>query len=76
MLSPMTMIKRFHPKSGGDSEEVPPVPMPNTEVKLFSADDNEGATLCESRTLPGRNFKIKNTRHSTEIMVYLFNVSE
>ncbi len=24
--------------SGGDSEEVTPVPIPNTEVKLFSAD--------------------------------------
>ena len=25
---------------------VPPVPIPNTEVKRFSADDTEGATLC------------------------------
>ena len=24
----------------------PPVPIPNTEVKHFSADDTEGATLC------------------------------
>ncbi len=28
--------------SGGDSEEVTPVPMPNTEVKLFSADGSWG----------------------------------
>ncbi len=27
-------------------EVVPPVPIPNTEVKRFSADDTEGATLC------------------------------
>ena len=27
---------------GGDSEEVTPVPMPNTEVKLFSADGSRG----------------------------------
>lgn len=27
---------------GGDSEEVTPVPMPNTEVKLFSADGSWG----------------------------------
>ena len=29
-------------KSGGDSEEVTPVPIPNTEVKLFSADGSWG----------------------------------
>ena len=28
--------------SGGDSEEVTPVPMPNTEVKFFSADGSWG----------------------------------
>ena len=28
--------------SGGDSEEVTPVPIPNTEVKLFSADGSRG----------------------------------
>ena len=28
--------------SGGDSEEVTPVPIPNTEVKLFSADGSWG----------------------------------
>ncbi len=36
---------------GGDSEEVTPVPMPNTEVKLFSADGSRGFP-CESRTPP------------------------
>ena len=29
--------------SGGDSEEVTPVPIPNTEVKLFSADGSWGS---------------------------------
>jgi hypothetical protein len=43
-------------KSGGDSEEDTPVPIPNTEVKLFSADGSWGATPCESRTLPGLSF--------------------
>jgi hypothetical protein len=28
--------------SGDDGEEVTPVPMPNTEVKLFSADGSWG----------------------------------
>ena len=37
---------------GGDSEEVTPVPFPNTEVKLFSADGTAWATEWESRTPP------------------------
>ena len=39
-------------KSGGNSEEDPPVPIPNTEVKLFSADGTWRGTARESRTLP------------------------
>ena len=39
--------------SGGDSEEVTPVPIPNTEVKLLSADGSWDTRPCESRTLPG-----------------------
>ena len=38
---------------GGTSEEVTPVPIPNTEVKLLSADGTARATGWESRTLPG-----------------------
>ena len=38
--------------SGGDSEEVTPVPIPNTEVKLFSADGTARGTAWESRTPP------------------------
>ena len=37
---------------GDDSEEVTPVPIPNTEVKLFSANGSWGLSPCESRTLP------------------------
>ena len=37
---------------GGDSEEVTPVPIPNTEVKLFSADGTARETVWESRTPP------------------------
>lgn len=36
---------------GGDSELDPPDPIPNSEVKLFSADDSVELP-CESRTLP------------------------
>ena len=39
--------------SGDEGEEVTPVPIPNTEVKLFSADGSWGLSPCESRTLPG-----------------------
>ena len=37
----IVLEKRFL-KSGDDSEEVTPVPIPNTEVKLFSADGSWG----------------------------------
>ena len=36
---------------GGDGEKDTPVSIPNTVVKLFSAEDNEEPP-CESRTLP------------------------
>ena len=39
---------------GDNSEEVTPVPIPNTEVKLLSADDTWWETAWESRTLPLR----------------------
>ena len=37
---------------GDNSEEVPPVPISNTVVKLLSADDTWGVTLWEIRTSP------------------------
>ena len=37
-------------KCGEYSEEVPPVPVPNTVVKLLSADDTWGVTPWEIRT--------------------------
>jgi hypothetical protein len=42
--------------SGNDGEEATPVPIPNTEVKLFSVDGSWGLSPCESRTLPGLYF--------------------
>ena len=38
---------------GGHSGEETPVPIPNTEVKLPSADGTAGGSLRESRSLPG-----------------------
>ena len=39
-------------KSGDNSEEVTPVPISNTEVKILSADDTWWEAAWESRTLP------------------------
>ena len=44
-------LRMFFP--GGYTGEVTPVPIPNTEVKLSRANGTAGATLWESRTLPG-----------------------
>ena len=41
---------------GGYSEEATPVPIPNTEVKLFCADGTAGAAWWESRT-PSKYFQ-------------------
>ena len=43
------------PVSGGHGEEETPVPIPNTEVKLLSADGTALATGWESRSPPGFN---------------------
>ncbi len=43
MYASCYLVLREHSQwFGGDSEEVTPVPMPNTEVKLFSADGSRG----------------------------------
>ena len=47
-----TSKKNVREKSGGDGIEEPPVPIPNTEVKLNSVDGTWRATSRESRTLP------------------------
>ena len=39
-------------KSGDNGEEDPPVPIPNTEVKLLSADDTWREAAREIRTSP------------------------
>ena len=42
--------------SGGNDEEVPPVPIPNTVVKLFSAESTWLDTAREDRSLPDSIF--------------------
>ena len=46
-------VRKYTNKICGDkSEEDTPVSIPNTEVKLLSADDTWWETAWESRTLP------------------------
>ena len=53
-VSPHISQNRCIRKSlGGSSEVVPPVPIPNTEVKHLSADDTALVTVWENRSLPG-----------------------
>ena len=39
--------------SGDDNEEATPVPIPNTAVKLFDAENTQRVTAWEDRKLPG-----------------------
>ena len=50
--SDLSRINRARASSGDNGEEEPPVPIPNTEVKLFSAEDTWRETAWENRTLP------------------------
>ena len=42
----------FYPKVGVDYDEDPPVPIPNTEVKLTRADNTRRAASREDRSMP------------------------
>ena len=42
-------LKREHIKAGADDAEVPPVPIPNTVVKLCRAEDTWLETTWENR---------------------------
>ena len=48
-LYPDTICKIFF---GGNGKEATPVPIPNTQVKLFSADGTAWEAKWESKTLP------------------------
>jgi hypothetical protein len=49
---PAISIVEYIAYFGDHSEEDPPVPIPNTEVKLFSADGTAWVTMWESRSSP------------------------
>ena len=48
----MYSFEGANPQSGDYGKEVPPVPIPNTVVKLFSADDTWREAAWESKSLP------------------------
>ena len=48
----IVLFEKGKKRSGDDGEEEPPVPIPNTEVKLFSAEDTWRETAWENRSLP------------------------
>ena len=54
MKEPETALRPFSKFiiSGGNDEGVPPVPIPNTEVKPFSAESTWLDTAREDRSLP------------------------
>ena len=45
-------FRTSHQKVSVDDAEGPPVPIPNTEVKLCGAEDSALATGCENREMP------------------------
>ena len=52
VTSQMLAKTNIQNKSGDNDAEVPPVPIPNTEVKLCSADDTWREAARESRSSP------------------------
>jgi hypothetical protein len=56
--------------SGDDGEGDPPVPIPNTEVKPFSADSTWLETTWEGRTLPDF-FQEKRLKPKAKNVLYM-----
>ena len=46
------MYKKYNQIVGVNDDEDPPVPIPNTEVKLISAEDTWPVTAWENRSMP------------------------
>ena len=73
MCSFQGVRRKVHTRySGGNGEGEPPVPIPNTEVKPFSADGTWLETARESRTLPDPT---KRT-DSIESVLFLLSMNE
>ena len=55
---------------GGDRRGVTPVPMPNTEVKPFTADGTARVTVWESRSLPGFSLETRDQQTVSGFALY------
>ena len=62
---------RIRRLSGGNGEGVPPVPIPNTEVKPFSADGTWLVTARESRSPPVSTMSRSN-QGCYDFLIYKF----
>ena len=62
---------------GVDDAEGPPVPIPNTEVKLSGAEDSALATRCENREMPilAASFPLSNEADFYSRLFYFANDS-
>ena len=59
------------PEVGVNDDEGPPVPMPNTEVKLIGAENTWRATAREDRSTPTLNKEISHFR-DVSFLLYLY----
>ena len=57
----MSISILFFKAAGVDSKEVPPVPIPNTEVKLTSADNTCLETDREDRSMPTQGIRLSES---------------
>ena len=74
--TPATKLSMWHTvffSLGGKSAMDPPVPIPNTEVKLRSADDTASARVWENRSPPGDYLK-KPAIEWVFLFVYVFDL--
>src|SRR3984957_17822044 len=62
---------REFPVSGDQTARVPPVPIPNTEVKPRRADDTARATVWERRSSPGFTLTKGRSEQSGRLFVFL-----
>ena len=59
-------------EAGENGMEGPPVPIPNTEVKLHRAEDTWWATARENRSLPALLFSLKSKEKSSNAGGFFF----
>ena len=59
--------------AGANGDEVPPVPIPNTEVKLISAEDTWRVTAWENRAVPAQLKSNANKRGPHPLFLHIYS---